>query len=110
MKTSEELQALQQEYASLSEKLKNLSEDELKQVTGGTIDLSYGLVVGGGATVGLTGERCGAVLTGERCGAVITGSAMDKVDLVIDQKAAYGPDSKLTSDRPTCEMIDSVKV
>ena len=99
MKTPEELQALQEEYASLSEKLKNLTEDELKQVTGGvTFDPSFGPVAG-----------AAFLLTGERCGAMITGSAMDKVDLVIDQKAAYGPDSKLTSDRPTCETINSVK-
>ena len=99
MKTPEELQALQQEYASLSEKLKNLTEDELKQVTGGvTFDPSFGPVAG--AAFLLNGERCGAMITGERCGAVITGSAMDKVDLVIDQRAAFGPDPDLNSDGP----------
>lgn len=34
-KTQEELKQLKQEYESLSNKLKELSDDELKQVTGG---------------------------------------------------------------------------
>lgn len=36
MKTKEELKALKQEYESLKRKLEELSEDELKEVTGGT--------------------------------------------------------------------------
>ena len=35
MKTKEELDELKIEYKSLNEKLKELSDDELKQVTGG---------------------------------------------------------------------------
>ena len=34
-KTQEELNTLKQEYESLTKKLKELNEDELKQVTGG---------------------------------------------------------------------------
>ena len=36
MKTKEELNQLKQEYESLATKLQELTEDELKQVTGGT--------------------------------------------------------------------------
>ena len=36
MKTKDELDELKIEYKSLNEKLKELSDDELKQVTGGT--------------------------------------------------------------------------
>ena len=35
MKTKEELKKLKEEYEKLNEKLKELSDDELKQVTGG---------------------------------------------------------------------------
>lgn len=35
MKTSEELNDLKEEYERLSKKLEELSEDELKEVTGG---------------------------------------------------------------------------
>lgn len=35
MKAKEELQQLKKEYESLNNKLKELTEDELKQVTGG---------------------------------------------------------------------------
>ena len=37
MKTKEELELLKQEYESLNNKLKELSEDELKIVTGGFV-------------------------------------------------------------------------
>ena len=37
MKTKEELNALKEEVASLNKKLQELSEEELKLVTGGTI-------------------------------------------------------------------------
>lgn len=37
MKSKEELNALKEEYTSLSEKLRELSEDELAQVTGGLV-------------------------------------------------------------------------
>ena len=37
MKTKEELNALKEEVASLNKKLQELSEEELKQVTGGII-------------------------------------------------------------------------
>ena len=40
-KTKEELIALKQEYESLNSKLNELSDDELKQVTGGLTDLEY---------------------------------------------------------------------
>ncbi len=36
MKTKEELNALKEEVVTLNEKLHELTEDELKQVTGGT--------------------------------------------------------------------------
>ena len=35
MKTQDELKELKEEYEKLNEKLKELSDDELKQVTGG---------------------------------------------------------------------------
>ena len=35
MKTKEELSALKDEYEALTQKLRELTEDELKQVTGG---------------------------------------------------------------------------
>ena len=38
MKNSEELKAIKDEYKKLTEKLSELSEDELKQVTGGGTD------------------------------------------------------------------------
>ena len=40
MKTKEELNALKNEVKDLNAKLAELSEDELKEVTGGVIDLS----------------------------------------------------------------------
>lgn len=39
-KTQEELIQLKDEYESLNDKLKDLSDEELKQVTGGSIQLS----------------------------------------------------------------------
>ena len=39
-KTQEELNELKKEYETLNSKLKELSEDELKQVTGGSIQKS----------------------------------------------------------------------
>ena len=37
MKTKEELNQIKEEYVELNKKLAELSEEELKQVTGGTI-------------------------------------------------------------------------
>ena len=42
MKSKEELKELKEEYKTVCKKLKELSEDELKQVAGGHIE--YGLV------------------------------------------------------------------
>lgn len=39
-KTQEELKQLKDEYEALNDKLKDLSDEELKQVTGGSIQLS----------------------------------------------------------------------
>ena len=39
-KTQEELKQLKEEYEALNDKLKDLSDEELKQVTGGSIQLS----------------------------------------------------------------------
>lgn len=38
MKTNEELKQLKQEYENLKTKLKELNEDELKEITGGSND------------------------------------------------------------------------
>ena len=40
MKTKEELNALKEEIASLNKRLRELSEEDLKLVTGGTVRLS----------------------------------------------------------------------
>ena len=45
MKTQEELNALKEEVVTLNEKLKELTEEELKQVTGG-----YDIVLSGGTS------------------------------------------------------------
>ena len=41
MKTQEELQQLKNEYESLTTKLKELTEDELKEVSGGLIPIIF---------------------------------------------------------------------
>lgn len=41
MKTEKELKELKEEYTELNKKLAELSEDELKQVTGGTSGDTY---------------------------------------------------------------------
>ena len=50
MKTKEELNALKNEVKSLNEKLAELNEDELKEVTGGTNLLNTGLENATGST------------------------------------------------------------
>ena len=45
MKTKEELKELKEEYEILNNKLKELTEDELKQVTGGTEGSEYKYVI-----------------------------------------------------------------
>lgn len=42
MKTKEELQQLKQEYEELNEKLKELSPEELEEITGGTYKKDIG--------------------------------------------------------------------
>ena len=44
-KTQEELNALKQEYESLNNKLQELNEDELKQVTGGLLPIIFASAV-----------------------------------------------------------------
>ncbi len=41
MKTKEELEQIKEEYVGLNKKIAELSEDELKQVTGGTSGDTY---------------------------------------------------------------------
>lgn len=48
MKTKEELDAIKEEYERLNEKLADLTEDELEQVTGGVV-ASGGLHIWHGA-------------------------------------------------------------
>lgn len=45
MKTKEELNALKEEYEAVGKKLAALSEDELKEVTGGFIGYTDGFTV-----------------------------------------------------------------
>lgn len=57
-KTKEELSALKQEYKTLTEKLKSLSEEELKQVTGGdALGLGYYEPSTGGGSCYIPSER-----------------------------------------------------
>ena len=51
MKTKEELKELKEEYEILNNKLKELTEDELKQVTGGTEGSEYKYVILAGSFV-----------------------------------------------------------
>ena len=51
MKTKEELKELKEEYEILNNKLKELTEDELKQVTGGTEGSEYKYVILAGSHV-----------------------------------------------------------
>ena len=58
MKTQEELKELKNEYETLNNKLKELSEDELKLVTGGTQESDenllkpFGMRTGGDIYIG----------------------------------------------------------
>ena len=50
-KTDEELKQLKQEYEELNEKLRELTQEELKLVTGGE-DNSFGMYTGGDIYIG----------------------------------------------------------
>ena len=45
MKTAEELSTLRKELETLNNKLSELNEDELKQVSGGDIEITCGLIL-----------------------------------------------------------------
>ena len=45
MKTSEELKALKEELETLNKKLAELTEEELEQVSGGDIEITFDLIM-----------------------------------------------------------------
>ena len=68
-KTKEELNTLKQEYETLNNKLQELTEDELKEVSGGT---NLANIIGGIATINTA--------------QVIIGSALSKKDNIVDKE------------------------